>query len=172
MRATAAELMAQTRVAADADRQVREAGLADTLRAVQPSPLLSVTNAMAQFPLISRSAEKLNPLQIANDLAAGKGVAELALRLGFSTLDGNRHHPAGGNLAEPVAKVIREELSLSEAASGAVAARFVGTYLLLDFVTTAQRYFSAESIAEATTELGGQAGALAKFACAFWAGHD
>lgn len=93
MRATAAELMAQTRVAADADRQVREAGLADTLRAVQPSPLLSVTNAMAQFPLISRSAEKLNPLQIANDLAAGKGVAELALRLGFSTLDGNRHHP-------------------------------------------------------------------------------
>jgi hypothetical protein len=169
LEATAQQLAADSRAAGDADRLARKGGVAELLTGL-PSPLVAITRTLAGVPVVVGYAAELNPAEVASELERGRGVGELALRHGLAKVgaEAGGVPPDPGGLVAPAAKVIRAELALPAAVSHGVAARFVGAYLLLHFVTNAVASFGTEAIGDACAALAADAGPVARFVRTFW----
>lgn len=156
--------------AARLDHLVRAARLPEGLLPVAGNWLLEVVPALTTGPLAAGWTAGLDPAQTRVELDAGRPVPEVALRHALASVE--LPLPGTGNpstAAELVAKDLRAELSLPQAIAERVAVRFVSTYLLLSFVTTAAREFTPETVAEAAQRLATANSPIARFAAAFWA---
>lgn len=169
LEATGRQLEADSRAAGEADRLARAGGAAELLAGV-PSPLVAITRTLAGVPVVVDYAAELNPAEVAAELELGRGVAELALRHGMAKVGaGPAPAPADpGGLVAAAAKVVRAELALPAEISHGVAARFVGAYLVLTFVTNVAEFFGPDAIGDACAALATEAGPVARFVRAFW----
>ncbi|MCR6485918.1 hypothetical protein M8542_24125 [Amycolatopsis sp. OK19-0408] len=153
--------------AARLDHRVRAAELPEGL---VPNWLVEVVPALATGPLATGWTAGLSPARTRAELAAGRPVPEIALRHALASAE--LPLPGAGApsaAAELVAKDLRAELDLPQPAADRVATRFVSTYLLLSFATTAAREFTPETVAEAARELAQDESGIARFVAAFWA---